>query len=36
VRHALSGDAARPEDLGRQVAGELARRGAAAILDEIR
>jgi hydroxymethylbilane synthase len=36
VRHALSGDAARPEALGRRVADELARRGAAAILDEVR
>ena len=36
VRQALSGDPARPEELGRRVADELARRGAVAILDEVR
>jgi hydroxymethylbilane synthase len=36
VRHSASGDPARPEELGGRVAGELARRGAIAILDEVR
>jgi hydroxymethylbilane synthase len=36
VRHALSGDPARPDELGAALAGELARRGAVAILDEVR
>jgi hydroxymethylbilane synthase len=36
VRHALSGDPSRPEELGRRLADELARRGAVAILDEVR
>jgi hydroxymethylbilane synthase len=36
VRAAASGDASRPEELGRRLAGELARGGAIAILDEVR
>ena len=36
VRQALSGDPARPEELGRRVADALTRHGAAAILDEVR
>lgn len=36
VRHALAGDAARPEELGARLADELIRRGAVAILDEVR
>ncbi len=36
VRHAMTGDPARPEELGARLADELARRGAGAILDEVR
>jgi hydroxymethylbilane synthase len=36
VRHAMTGDPARPEELGARLADELARRGAVAILDEVR
>jgi hydroxymethylbilane synthase len=36
VRHAATGDPADPEELGRRLAGELAERGAIAILDEVR
>jgi hydroxymethylbilane synthase len=36
VRHAMAGDPARPEDLGAGAADELVRRGAVAILDEVR
>jgi hydroxymethylbilane synthase len=36
VRHTAAGDAADPEELGRRLAGELAGRGAVAILDEVR
>ncbi len=36
VRGTAVGDAARPEELGRQLAGALARDGAVAILDEVR
>jgi hydroxymethylbilane synthase len=36
VRGTAVGDAARPEELGRQLAGALARDGAIAILDEVR
>jgi hydroxymethylbilane synthase len=36
VRGSATGDPARPEELGRRLADELARRGAIAILDEVR
>jgi hydroxymethylbilane synthase len=36
VRHAATGGTAAPEELGRRLAGELAARGAVAILDEVR
>ncbi|HEY2433762.1 MAG TPA: hydroxymethylbilane synthase [Vicinamibacterales bacterium] len=36
VRHAASGSPADPEELGRRLAGDLAARGAVAILDEVR
>ncbi len=36
VRHAATGDPGHPEELGRRLAGELAGRGAIAILDEVR
>jgi hydroxymethylbilane synthase len=36
VRYAMTGDPARPEELGARLADELARRGAIAILDEVR
>jgi hydroxymethylbilane synthase len=36
VRHAAEGTAGAPEELGRRLAGELAARGAVAILDEVR
>jgi hydroxymethylbilane synthase len=36
VRYAMTGDPARPEELGARLADELAHRGAVAILDEVR
>jgi hydroxymethylbilane synthase len=36
VRHAMTGDPGKPEELGARLADELGRRGAIAILDEVR